>query len=264
MDMTRRDMAMRRREMRDMARRDREMRDGRNPYGSRGGYVTSRDPRRRDRAMEDMARGRGRDYGMGDYNYSDSEYDSRYSDRAYSKQDSARGRRDYESGRQYDRYGVPFELYGEIDMAGGDYARRRNSRGQYTRDKARDGHYPMMPYPYMDFGGDDYNSGQKLSQEELEDWYEELCQEIPEQYKSLYKKDNIEKIARQMQIEFEKFSPLELAVTTTMLATDYSKSVGYSDINKLVIMAKEWLCDKDSGLKYGERLATYYDEIING
>ena len=35
------------------------MRDGRNPYGSRGGYITSRDPRR-------MRRDRRRDRGMYD------------------------------------------------------------------------------------------------------------------------------------------------------------------------------------------------------
>lgn len=63
--------------MRDMAmRRMSSMRDGRNPYGSRGGYVTSRDPRR----MEDYARGheyeyerpeyeRGMDYRMRDGHY---------------------------------------------------------------------------------------------------------------------------------------------------------------------------------------------------
>lgn len=67
-----------------------------------------------------------------------------------------------------------------------------------------------------------------------------------------------------MQIDFKKFSPLELAVVTTMLATDYPKSVGYADINKMVAMAKEWLCDPDSQLKYGEKLSSYYDNVVNG
>lgn len=51
-------------------------RDGRNPYGSRGGYVTSRDPRRRDRMHEPDMERYGDDYarrGRGnDYNYSNS------------------------------------------------------------------------------------------------------------------------------------------------------------------------------------------------
>ena len=54
--------------------------DGRNPYGSKGGYVTSSRRGRRDRAMEsDMARGgRGSSRGSNDYGSYDSEYDSRY------------------------------------------------------------------------------------------------------------------------------------------------------------------------------------------
>lgn len=228
---SRRDMAMRRRSMRDMARREREMRDGRNPYGSRGGYITNRDPRRRDRGMEDMT------HGM-DYNYGDMRgYDRNY-------EDMARGGRDY---------GYPFEVRGEFDMA-----RRRNSRGQYMSD----GHYPMMPY--MDYGYGDYASGEKLSQEELEDWHEDLCEQIPEQYRHLYKKEEIEKIARQMQIEFDKFSPLELTVTATMLASDYYESVSPSDIQRYVSMAKQFLCDKDSKLKYGAKLSAYYDSVVNG
>lgn len=80
---------------RDMAMR--RMRDGRNPYGSRGGYVRS------DRTMrrEDYARGR---YGM------DSNYD---------------GRR-YDDGNDYANYDEP-----EYDMASRDYERGRQSRRDY-------------------------------------------------------------------------------------------------------------------------------------
>ena len=54
-------------ENRRMMNDNRGMRDGRNPYGSRGGYVTTRRPGRRDRAERDYAdyeRGnrQGRDY----------------------------------------------------------------------------------------------------------------------------------------------------------------------------------------------------------
>lgn len=236
--------AMARREMRDMARRDREMRDmarsgrgrdrgmdyemdGRNPYGSRGGYVTSR----RDRGMDygDMAR--GRDYG---YDYGD-----------YAGSDYARGG---------DRGKYPFELEGTVEM---DFARRRNSRGQFMRD----GHYPMYPPMYMDYGMD---YGEKLSEEDLKEWYDELCEEIPEQYKHLYKKEKIEEVAKQMQVQFNEFKPMELVVTTTMLATDYPKSVGFADINRNVAMAKEWLEDKDSNLKGAMKLSAYYDNVVKG
>lgn len=70
----------------------RRARDGRNPYGSRGGYVVDR--------------ARGRDYGkMGDY-ASDREYGSRYDDMAYSQpayeRDGHYGEQPYEYGRDYD------------------------------------------------------------------------------------------------------------------------------------------------------------------
>lgn len=276
------DRAMDRRQMRDMARRDRQMRDmarggrgrgrdrgmesemdGRNPYGSRGGYVSSR--RRRDREMEDMARGRdrGMDYARGgnDYGYGDSEYDSRYDSADYNRYDYAMDSMDYERGGQSDRGRVPFELYGNVDM--GDYARRRNSRGQFMRDREMDGHYPYYPMPFMDYGYD-YASGEKLSEEDLKEWYDELCEKLPEQYKHLYKKEKIEEVAKQMNVEFKEFKPMELVVTTTMIASDYPKSVGYADINRNVAMAKEWLEDKDSNLKGGEKLSAYYDSVVKG
>lgn len=259
MDYARRDRTMRRKEMRDMARQDRAYRDGRNPYGSRGGYITSRDPRRRDRNMEDMARNRGRDYGMDDYGNYARESDYRYSDREYPQSESARGRMDYESSGQYDRYGYPFEVYGSIDMRGSDYARRRNSRGQYMSDRMNDGYFPYYGPMMIDYAG-----GEKLSQVDLEEWYEELCEEIPQEYKQLYKKDNIENVARQMKIEFDKFSPLELTVTATMLATDFKDTISPSDIQRYVSLAKGFLCDKDSNLKYGEKLSSYYDNVVNG
>lgn len=230
---------MQRRYMRDMARQDRAMRDGRNPYGSRGGYVTRRRPRRYDRAMEDMARGydremqdmarggrgrgRGRDYA--DYNdYGDyADYD------------------DYEEDEAgYDRGYMPFDIRGGMDFNSGW---RRSSYGRYLND---------------------YDSAEKLDEEDLKEWHEKLLKEIPEQYKHLYKKENIENIAGQMNVEFEKFNPLELTVTATMLATDYPKSVGFADVNRMVAMAKEWLCDEDSKLKYGKKLSAYYDNVVNG
>lgn len=203
-----------RRARRDMARRDRERR---------------RDYARRDRAnRQDYERrsdyARRRDYANYDYNYGD-----------YAMND---GRNPYgsEGGYVTSRRDRNYDDYARRDY--NDYARRRDY--------------------------DDDDEAEKLDQDELEDWYHELKEEIPEQYKSMYSMEKIEDTARQMQIDFKKFSPLELATTATMLATDYPKSVGYADINKMVAMAKEWLCDPDSQLKYGEKLSSYYDNVVNG
>jgi hypothetical protein len=80
--------------------------DGRNPYGSRGGYVSNRRPRR-DRDMEDMGmyglpKGdyrRGGVYPMRDYN----EYDMRHDYDMRMRDDYGRGYdyADYDMGRDY-------------------------------------------------------------------------------------------------------------------------------------------------------------------
>jgi hypothetical protein len=78
------------------------MMDMRNPYGAEGGYVTS--SRRGRRGRRDRAMGRGMDYAYDrrDYRGGDYEHGAMYGDRAYSEQDMARGRRDYESMGQSD------------------------------------------------------------------------------------------------------------------------------------------------------------------
>lgn len=88
--------------------------DGRNPYGSRGGYVTSRSPRR-DRGMDD--------YGMpkGDYRRGGMPPMRDYDD--YDMRGDMRGRdyADYEMhdmrGRDYADYGMDYGMrdYGEME-----------------------------------------------------------------------------------------------------------------------------------------------------
>ena len=94
--------------LQDRAMRRGSMRDGRNPYGSRGGYVTSRRGRR-DREMGDYA-----DYEM------------------------QRGR-DYDMAQNvsYPMYGIGGYRPYEGDMADYDYA-RRSGRGRDYYDYASD------------------------------------------------------------------------------------------------------------------------------
>lgn len=243
------DRAMQRRYMRDMARQDRQMLvDGRNPYGSAGGYISRNRPRRRDRAMEDMAR--GYDRAMQDMAQRDRE-----------RQDMARGRggrgRDYADYADYGDY-ADYDDYDE-DEAGYDRGYMPfDIRGGMGYGRG----FKKNPFYMSDYA--DYDSAEKLDEEDLKEWHEKLLKEIPEQYKHLYKKEKIEEVAKQMQIEFDKFKPLELVVAATMIATDYPKSVGYADINRAVAMAKEWLADEDSKLKYGKKLSAYYDNVVNG
>jgi len=120
--------------LQDRAMRRSGMRDGRNPYGSRGGYVTSRRGRR-DRADYDydMNRGgRGRD--SGDY--------------------------DMAQNVSYPMYGIGGYRPYEGDMADYDYA-RRSGRGRDRND-------------YADYYDYDYAQEDEEWKQHLKKWSEKL------------------------------------------------------------------------------------------
>ena len=259
-------------------------RDGRNPYGSRGGYVVSSRRGRRDRGMDyaDYER----DYRGGDY-----EYDSRRGDRAYNEQNYAYNRRDYESMGQHDMG------YDDVDMR-----RRRNAMGQYMSDRAYEdygfheerGFKPVEAMGYFTgyYGGGqdmarggrrDYNYdmggrydygydyagdyGENLTKEELEHWRKKLDKEVgDEQAKNFFRKENVEQKARAMGIDMKHFNADELALASYMLYSDYCKSmkpyVG-SNMDIFIKMGEEFLNDPDSAVKGGEKLALYH-EIVSG
>lgn len=210
--------------MRDMARARgyRGMRDGRNPYGSRGGYISSRDPRRRDRA------GYREDYA---YNENESDYprDPRRHDKHGSYPFEVMGRVGYED--MYDPYCYD-EMY--------DYAR---GRGSYGRD---------------------YKDVEVLSNRDLMEWSQRLMKEVEEKDKALFKYETVEKKAKDMGIKFDEFSFDEFYTTVLMMYTDYCKTLGTANIDIYLRLAKDWLCDDDVAVKYGEKLAYYYDYIVMG
>lgn len=221
--------------MRDYLMR-RRMTDGRNPYGSRGGYVDSR-----------------RDYGYGyDRNYSRDDYAERYP-------------RDYNSQQEYDRRDRNYEQTSRRDM--GSYY-PFNVAGQFGR---YDGHYPMpmpMMYDYRrnynyDMAGD---YGETLSKDELKSWNKKLMREIDDKEKSFFTKENISHKAQQMGINMQGFNEGELTTATLMMYTDYSKALKPylgSNMDIYIAMAKEFLVDPDASVKGGEKLAIYHDCIVD-
>lgn len=223
-------------------RMDSRMRDGRNPYGSRGGYVSSR------------RRGRGRDRGMGsDYNYSehDYRYDSRM-DSDYGMQDSHYGMERYgESRRPMDyemyRYGV-----GGIRPMMNDYARGGNRGRNYDRD------YDMRDY--RDYGYD-YASGdmEKEWEEKVEKW----CKELKKHDKFNMPKEEIVHQARQMGAKFNEYNEKEFLTTYYMMMSDYKMDMLNSP-QAYMILAKDFLEDSDSELKGSDKLCAYYYEVVKG
>ena len=100
--------------VKDMLMAQSQRRDGRNPYGSRGGYVTSRNPRR--------------DRGMADYNMPKGDY----------------RRGGMPPMRDYDNYDMRRDY--------GDYGMRDYNDYGYGRDYADYGDYPMHDYGKSEYG----------------------------------------------------------------------------------------------------------------
>ena len=194
--------------------------------------MTRRIMRDRRRMREDR-RSRRRDYnsyGFGnDYHYDYPEYDSRYDYRGNEERKNQRMGRDHEYGREH----------------------------------SMDYHY-YDPYMTRDYRGRrDYKAEEDyLTDEELMEWSKKLMRDIPEKDRPYFTKDNMERKANEMGIGFNDFTFSELYVATLMQYTDYSKTLGTGNMDLYVRMAKDWLCDEDSELQYGEKLAAYYDEII--
>lgn len=283
----------------------RRMMDGRNPYGSKGGYVTS--GRRGDGLMMDDMRAyqqgnyhgnfadmveqnqplrhdpyMPRDYGMNDY--ARREYDMAMREGNMSQGHGGR-RNDYGYGMPY--AGVPafYEQNGQgYDMTGG---RMRREMGSY---QGMDGHHMPMQgqgmtyYPIEamgtfngyygmnqhDFGRGqggrrrDYGDyGEVLTEEELEHWCKKLKEQLDDREKQMFSKEAIMQRAKQTGRSMEGFGAKELEVATLMIYTDYKQSIG-QNIDLAVRLAFDWLNDQDAAVKGAEKLAVYYDCILEG
>ena len=251
--------------MRDYLMR-RRMPDGRNPYGSEGGYVVSR------RARGDRRMGR-------DYAY---DYPNRYGDSENQRLNSQR-EEDYARGREYDGHYEPIEIMGRFngyyggaeDYARGrdynygeDYARGRGRDYNYGNDYARGRDYGYMPYPpyMMDYGyGRDYaQGGEYLSDRDLQMWADKLMKKVEDKDKQFLSRENIRKRADEMGIKFEKYSFEEFYVVVLMKYTDHCKTLGTANMDIYLKLAKDFFEDHDTALRYGEKLATYYYDIVEG
>ena len=163
-------------------------------------------------------------YGGRDRHYHEPEYEMEYD-----------GRRDY----NYDY----------------DYAYER----PYERD------YREYPFEMKGRFGRDYAPmGKELSERDIETWIRRIMDEIDDKDKQYFKMDNVIKKAEAMGIRFDKFTPEEFYVTVLMNFTDFSDTFGTGNPDIYLKMAKKWLCDEDASLKYGAKLAAYYEHIVNG
>lgn len=171
---------------------------------------------------------RGRDYG----------YRPMYDSRRY--EDYRRYPKDYRAypDTRYEDYGAyPDARYEDYSRYADDYRR----------------------YPDYARSEDDY----ALSDEELTRWGKKLLESISEKDKQVLKMENIIKKAEQLGIRFDMFTPYEYYLVVLMMFTDYSKTLGVGNYDIYMKMAKDWLCDEDVAVKYGKKLSSYYENIVN-
>lgn len=242
------------------------MYDGRNPYGSRGGYVNSRRSRRgrgrRDRAMRggDYAENQMANYDMrSDYRSNsmggmDYNYDMQRNDYGY---DGHYGNK--QSGKTY----YPIEAMGTFNgyygMPEEDFARGGRGRQDYGYDMryGRDYGYPMYEH---DYGyGEDY--GEKLSDKELEEWCHKLKSQLTEQEKQMFSKENIMQRAKAMGVEFKDFTEMEFYVNTLKNYTDHKHSIGQNP-DLAMKLSRDDFKDEDGEYQGSEWLSVYYDDFV--
>lgn len=232
------------------------MHDGRNPYGSKGGYVVSsrgrrgRGGRRGDRGMpyhdRDMRYSTHREGEM----YRHPDYRGEEYPRDMRGEDMHHGRGGYEP---VEFMGYCTGYYGEPQDHGmSDYGRRDYRRGDYN--------YYGRDYGYRDYGGD---YGETLTEKELDEWCRKLKDQLDERERHMFTKDAILQKARQLGKSMEGFGEKELEVAVLMIYTDYKNTIG-QNIDMAVKLAFDWLNDKDASVKGAEKLAVYYDCVVLG
>lgn len=139
------------------------------------------------------------------------------------------------------------------DRYGRDFNDYRNRREDFRP-------YPMSLYPMYD----DYDhGGGYLSKEELYRWKNKLYDEMEKGECEMLSDEKVLKRAKEMGIRFENFTEDEFIVTVLMIFTDYCKTLGKANIDMYIKMAKDFLDDSDAGVKYGEKLTAYYDNVVN-
>lgn len=211
--------------MRDYMMRDRMTnRDERNPYGSKGGYVSS------DRMPERI-------------------YDRDYDERDYRMGHNYRGMHDgRDDGAHHMNVHYDGAGYYEGEFRGMTDNRSRRDYRDYAHHE-----YDRRMYP-------DFGTGY-LSKYELHDWQHELCKSMGQEECAMFEYEAIIHEAESMGMIFDRFSKEEFYTTVLMMYSDYCKSCGH-DPSMYIKMAKDFLEDHDARYKFGEKLAAYYDTFV--
>lgn len=135
----------------------------------------------------------------------------------------------------------------------------RDGRRGGRVDRRYDGSMSFEGEYRGDFRSNDYGSGY-LSNKELRHWQEKLCKTMDQQECEMLMFDEVIRCAKEMNISFDNYTEEEFYTTVLMMYTDYKNTCG-NNIHMFVSMTKDFLEDRDAGVRYGEKLAAYYDAI---
>lgn len=212
--------------------------DARNPYGSRGGYVDSRDYRRSNVPAGGMY---GRGMGRGSY-YPES------SGMGYRGYDRYSGTSDGYFGGE--RYRQPSRMdANDMYMQGGmmnDYGDYRDYREDYNDYN-----------DYRDYN--DYNDYAKEKDEYKKDLHEWIHR-MKANDRFGWSKEQVMQSAKQMGVKFDNYDEDEFYAIYLAMVTDY-KSLG-NEPRIYLTLSKEWLEDQDVALKGGEKVCAYLYDIV--
>jgi hypothetical protein len=120
----------------------------------------------------------------------------------------------------------------------------------------------MRDYGY-DYGDDYGDYGETLSDKELEEWNKKLLGQLDEREKQMFSKDAIMQKIKQMGLKMEGFGEKELYTATLAMYTDHKHSIGQNP-DLAVKLGYDFLADKDVAVKGAQKLAVYYDCIVEG
>ena len=128
-----------------------------------------------------------------------------------------------------------------------------------TRRYPRRRHYPEERSEYKRRSRDYRNDS--LSDEELMNWSKDLLDMVDPKDKYYFSKDNIERRMNDLGIDCD-FA--DVYTSALMMYTDYHNTLGNSNMDLYLRMAKDFLCDDDAEIQGGDKLAAYYDTIVEG
>lgn len=189
--------------------------------------------------------------------------------RDYDRDERARDRRgrfirDRRAPYDYRGWTIREERDGRYDDARSEYRRgsdyREDDRRDYAEDYDRDERYGEYRRDYHD------DEPLKIKERDMKEW-EHKFQNADGTSGVKFKKEQVQAIAKQEGVTFDKFSLDELFLATNMIYSDYcvaARKFGVDRPDFYVCIAKAFLCDDDFDGEPSEKLAMYYYCIVDG